>query len=179
MDLDWQVPALMASYAVLAFMACPEETTANAAHSKIPSIVLMLAGIITLAGGIHWVLSYNTFNRMLTDSGQAAGIYSKPQSSYEVDSSAEKALQFAPYSHNIYNAWALDKLRRGDLQEAEKLFKKVLELAPRFHAAHKSLSKVYRLSGDKDSAEKHALEADRLFPYYKIFLKKHNKGSTQ
>ena len=168
MDLDWQVPALMACYTLFALLACPDIKNPIPSKRKLPVILLLIAGVITLAGGIHWVTADNTFENMLNAAGQEAGIFSEKKSSYEVDSAAETALKFAPQSHFIYNAWALDKLNRSDLPAAEKLFKKTLELAPKFHAAHISLSKVYTLLGKNSLAEKHAAEGDRLFPYRKI-----------
>ena len=167
MDLDWQVPALMACYSVFALLASPENSNANTAKNKLPVITFLFIGAVTLCGGLHWTAADNSFSRMLAAAGQEAGVIAAPQSSYEVDALAEKALASAPYSHSIYNAWALDKLNRGNLPEAEKLFKKVLELAPRSHAAHKSLSKLYKLAGNRELSEKYALEADRLFPIYK------------
>lgn len=167
MDLDWQVPALMACYTVFALLGCPASLNEKMPKKQLPVGILLITSIITFFGGIHWSAADDSFNKLLSASGQEAGVFSHPKSSYEVDAFAEKALKLAPYSHNIYNAWAMDKLRRGDLPEAEKLFKKVLELAPQSHAAHKSLSKVYKLIGNKELAEKHALEADRLFPIYK------------
>ena len=172
MDLDWQVPALMAYYTVFAFLACGTNTDQGVQRKKIPAILLMFSGVIAAIGGIHWLLADNSFGAMLSASGQEIGTYSVAKSSYEVDLAAEKALTYAPYSAVIYNAWALDKLRRNELLQAEKLFLKTIEIAPKSHAAHKSLSNVYTLLGKKDLAAKHAQIADRLFPYRNTVINK-------
>lgn len=175
MDLDWQVPALMAYYSLFALMTAenvPEQKSAS--NRNISVGVLAVLSLFAVVGGIHWAAAENAFGNMLEISGQEAGVYAKAGSSYEVDAAAEKALKLAPYSSSIYNAWAMDKLRRGDLDRAGELFRKTIELAPRSYAAHKSLGKLYAALGKKDLAEKHTAEADRLFPYYKVFFNKHN-----
>lgn len=177
MDLDWQVPALMAYYSLFALLTADDlSENETVPGRKLPVFMLAILSLLTLTGGIHYAASENTFGNMLAAAGQEAGAYTPPQSSYEVDIAAEKALKLAPYSASICNAMALDKLRRGDLDRAEELFRQTIKLAPRSHAAHKSLSKLYTLLGKKELAEKHAAEADRLFPYYKVFMnkRKHN-----
>ena len=179
MDLDWQVPALMAYYIIFAMLALPDNECDQVQKSKLPAILFALLGAVALTGGLHWALYENSFGKMLAASGQEAGVFQEPKSSYEVDVLAEKALKLAPYSASIYNAWALDKMRRSDFEEAEKLFLKTIELAPRSNAAHKSLSKVYDFLGKKDLAKKHADIADKLFPYRKILFERREDKTNE
>ena len=176
MDLDWQVPGLMACYIFLAFCCARTIDDANKAvccrNPRSAAAAMIFFCIAACLGAVHWSMAEQSFGNMLAAAGQEAGVYSQPQSFYEVDAAAEKALKIAPYSHSIYNAWAKDKMYRRDLVRAEELFLKALEYAPRSHAITKSLSELYSLRGDVKKAQEYEIKSDKLFPYRKIFFSK-------
>ena len=176
MDLDWQVPALMAVYSLLTFAAVRTEESPpqlqTAASSRLLPVFMLLLALLAAVGGIHWSIADQTHSNFLKAAGQEAGVPNFAGSRFAVDQAARQALRFAPYSHSILNSLGNDRLRRYDLQGAEEYYLQALKIVPRSHAIHQSLSKVYDLQGNKEKAQKYQQRADELFPYKKFFLDK-------
>ena len=177
MDLDWQVPALMIWYAVLAMIAVAEfegekAAATTAVGKKIWCSALVLLALIALLGAGHWCIADQTHSEFLRAAGQEIGVNNTMRGVYEVDALAEKSLRWQPYSHSIYASWALDAVRRGNYPVAEKRYLTALKMVPRSHALHERLGDLYELQGNSSKAAEFHAEADRLFPYKKIFFEK-------
>ncbi|MBE6367034.1 MAG: hypothetical protein E7052_03885 [Lentisphaerae bacterium] len=180
MDLDWQVPALMMWYCVLMFLIVEPEVDAVLAAESVNAagrrtccrIAAGALAVLTLAGAWHWSSVDSCFSKMLSASGQEIGSPGKAASRYEVDALAERTLQLAAYSHSVYMAWGYDAMRRQDLLLAEKRFLQAQQLAPRSHAIAERLGEVYGKLGQEEKSRHYYLQADKLFPYKKIFTDK-------
>lgn len=182
MDMDWQVPALMIYYQLAALCIAGYSAGDSAMGSGDKKsqkylfyAVLSVLALCSVTGGTHWSIADQRYFRLQEAAGQDVMKNKNIQSSFVVDRLAQAALAAAPYSHSVYICWGNEKFFRGDLVKAEEFFRKVLEMTPRSHSAHKRMSEIYLKRGDEAMAREYLEKSEKLFPYKKILFEQRMK----
>lgn len=170
MDIDLQIPGLIATAAAVTLLiAMPTENKNESPKTSQRMIACFAALIIaasSIVGGWHLLSSEYVFSR-LTDTckfgqktpGQIAKI-----SPYEVNEKLEAAVKARPYSPFPYSTAGAFYMATRRFDRAEFCYKKALKLAPDCAAYYFRLFTLQNLQGRNDEAKKNLQKARELFP---------------
>jgi len=178
MDIDLQVPGLIATAGAITLLLVMPETNKNSEKSKPPRriIACFIALIIAtsaIVGAWHLICSEYVFSK-LTDTCAllSKGTVVSPEDVYKKLEASTKARPYSPFPYSTAGAFYMATRR---LDSAEFCYKKALKLAPNCAAYYFRLFNIQKIQGRNEEAKKNFQKALELFPNnpkYKIFTKK-------
>ena len=171
MDLDMQVPGLMALMILTQFLVVTGRTAAEAPAGRSArwagAVSGVLIALLALTGGLRWNRAEMALDALLNASGQAVGnINTAPAAPARVRQLVKEAAAAAPCSPGPYMAGGNYMLKIGDLRQAERDFLEAQKRAPEYWLIFQRLSEVAARRGDAEQAEKLHREAVNRFPLY-------------
>ncbi|MBR7120953.1 MAG: O-antigen ligase family protein [Lentisphaeria bacterium] len=165
-DCDWQVPAMITVMGVLYAAAIAQ--LPDTGHQKIPVwlplSILGIAGVTGSAISYHYLAGDKALSRLQDKVNPATRETEISLAHFTVDELAAAAAAYRPRSAVIYMYAGDWYLQRKNLVQAEKNYRKALELDPRRPGAYSRLASIELLRGNRHQAEKYQSAALALFP---------------
>jgi len=170
MDIDIQIPGLMAAYfALAALLLCENAPDSKAANPHAGLAVRALW--ILLACGAFWIARTEVCGEKalddlqnLTRLGNLTPEERARVTPERVAAALDRALATRPYSSQPHSAAGDYFLSIGDIDRAESDYRKALEKAPKRASLYARLARIALMRGDAEQARKMMDRAAELFP---------------
>ena len=171
MDIDIQIPGLMAAYFALGALLLSENTPAETEPGTARLGVPVRALWILLACGAFWIARAEVRGEKalddlqnLTRLGSLTPEERAQVTPERVTTALDRALAARPYSSQPHLSAGDYFLSIGDIDRAESDYRKALAKAPKRASLYARLARIARMRGDAEQAEKLMDRAAALFP---------------
>ena len=161
LDVNMQIPACMAMFGVLQFIALAENEVQSGAKISVFSVAgLAVAALLSLGFNIHWVVG----EKLLDDLMNAARPGDKMGTPVVVQRKFDAVLKYRSYSHMPYEVVGDYCFGMNDLNAAEQFYRKSLAINEARPAVHRRLRDLALQKGDKETAAAELKRMRELFP---------------
>ncbi len=173
MDIDMQIPGLMASYFAVAILFLCRETTEEEPElpRRKPVTAIVLCAGILLAGWTWYSSSRELRGEIALDGLQSITRLRELTSEERMRSTPERvnrallnAVAARPYSSQPWSSAGDYYFSIGDVDQADALYQEALKRSPKRAALYAWRARIALLRGDRAGAEELLKKAARLFP---------------